>query len=378
MNTTKSHPKVAIVCDWLTNMGGAEKVVLAFHEAFPDAPIYTSVYSPEYVPAFANADVRTTYLQRLPRPLRKLHKFFPMLRVHAFRKLDLSEYDVILSSASAEAKQVRKTRDDQVHICYCHTPIRYYWSHYEQYRADPGFGKLNWLIRQTMPLLVPPLKRADFQAAQSVDYFIGNSSSVARRIEKYYQRPADVVFPPVDTERFTPSKKRSGFYMTLSRHIPYKRLDLAISAANKLSLPLRVFGDGSEHAKLVAMAGPTVTFYPGTPSAEDQARITEAYNSARGLIFPAEEDFGITPVEALAGGTPVIAYGVGGALDIVTDKKTGVLFDRQTVESVIGAVKQAESLTFDPDSLHESSRRFDVMVFKQKIIDYVDTVTKRA
>lgn len=375
MNTIKSQHRIAIVCDWLTNMGGAEKVVLAFHEAFPDAPIFTSVYSPEDVPAFANADVRTTYLQRLPRPLRKLHKFFPMLRVHAFRKLDLSKYDVILSSASAEAKQVRKTRDGQVHVCYCHTPIRYYWSHYEQYRADPGFGRLNWLVRLVMPLLVPSLKRADFRAAQAVDYFIGNSSSVARRIEKYYQRPADVIHPPVDTERFAPSQARSNYYMALSRQIPYKRLDLAISAANELSVPLRVFGDGSEHAKLVAMAGPTVSFHPGTPSAEDQASITKAYNTARGLIFPAEEDFGITPVEAMAGGTPVIAYGVGGVLDIVADGKTGVLFDQQTVESVVEAIKQAESIAFEPNILHESAERFDVAVFKKRISSYIDALS---
>ena len=144
-------PKIAIVADWLTNMGGAELVVLAMHEAFPDAPIYTSTYNPDKMPAFKDLDVRTTFLQNLPGPLRKLHKFFPMLRVNAFRKLDLSEFDIILSSSSAEAKQVRKTRPDQIHICYCHTPIRYYWSHYREYRKDPGFGKLNWLVRLAMP-----------------------------------------------------------------------------------------------------------------------------------------------------------------------------------------------------------------------------------
>ncbi|HTK39289.1 MAG TPA: glycosyltransferase [Patescibacteria group bacterium] len=372
-----TEPKVAIVCDWLTTMAGAEKVILAFHEAFPDAPIYTSVYVPENVPAFANADVRTTYLQRLPRPLRNLHKFFPMLRVHAFRSLDLSEYDVILSSASAEAKQVRKTRADQVHICYCHTPIRYYWSHYEQYKADPGFGRLNWLVRLLMPLMVPALKRADYRAAQAVDYFIGNSTTVAKRIATYYDRTADVIHPPVDTDRFTPSDTRADFYMALSRHIPYKRLDLAISAANALKLPLRVFGDGSEHDKLVAMAGLTVSFYPGTPSVEDQQRITDSFNTARGLLFPAEEDFGITPVEALAGGTPVIAYGVGGARDIVSDGETGVLFDEQTTESVVAAIKRAEAIAFSPSVLAKSAKRFERPIFIRAITDYVDAHRKR-
>lgn len=371
MKQSNPEPKIAIVCDWLTTMAGAEKVILAFHDAFPDAPIYTSVYTPENVPAFRDADVRTTYLQKLPRPLRGLHKFFPMLRVRAFRSLDLSDYDVILSSASAEAKQVRKTRKDQLHICYCHTPIRYYWSHYDQYRADPGFGRLNWLVRLMMPLMVPPLKRADYAAAQDVDYFIGNSTTVAKRIKKYYDRDAEVVHPPVDTERFSPANTRGDFYMALSRHIPYKRLDLAISAANELKLPLRVFGDGTEHSKLVAMAGPTVSFYPGTPDPKDQALITESYNTAKGLIFPAEEDFGITPVEALAGGTPVIAYGVGGALDIVDDGKTGVLFEDQTTASVVAAIKRAETISFSPAILRTSAHRFGRSVFIEKITRYV-------
>ncbi len=369
--SVNKHPKVAIVCDWLTNMAGAEQVILAFHEAFPEAPIYTSVYVPENVPAFKNADVRTTYLQKLPGPLRNLHKFFPMLRVHAFRKLDLSEFDVILSSASAEAKQVRKTRPGQVHVCYCHTPIRYYWSHYENYKADPGFGKLNWLVRLMMPLMVPPLKRADFKAAQDVDYFIGNSTTVKARIEKYYKKPADVIHPPVNVKRFKPSKTRGDFYMALSRHIPYKRIDLAIAAADELKLPLRVFGNGSEHAKLVAMAGPTVTFHPGTPDPKDQAFITESFNTAKGLIFPPEEDFGITPVEAMAGGTPVITYNVGGSRDIVTDGETGIFFSEQTPKAVTEAVRKAENTKFSPFVLNNRAKRFDRTLFLVKIKNYV-------
>lgn len=371
MKQSIRQPRVAIVCDWLTNMGGAEKVVLAFHEAFPDAPIYTSTYTPETMPAFRDIDVRTTYLQKLPKPLRNLHKFFPMLRVRAFRSLDLSDYDIILSSASAEAKQVRKTRAGQVHICYCHTPIRYYWSHYEQYRNDPGFGRLNWLVRLAMPLLVPPLKRADYQAAQEVDVFLGNSSTVVDRIKRYYDRDSEVLHPPVEIDRFSPAKKRGDFYMALSRHIPYKRLDLAILAANEMKIPLRVFGNGSEHDKLVEIAGPTVTFHPGTPDPADQAFITDSYNTAKGLIFPAEEDFGITPVEALAGGTPVIAYGVGGALDIVDDGKTGVLFEDQTTGSIVAAIKRAETLSFSPAILRTSAHRFDRSVFIEKITRYV-------
>lgn len=363
--------KVAIVCDWLTNMGGAEKVVLAFHEAFPDAPIYTSTYNPEKTPAFDGLDIRTTYLQKLPKPIRNLHKLMPSLRVKAFQKLDLSEYDIILSSASAEAKQVRKSRPEQLHICYCHTPIRYYWSHYDEYRADPGFGRLNWLIRLLMPIVVPPLKKADFQAAQEVDYFIGNSTTVKERIEKYYKKSAAVIFPPVETERFTPNEKRGDFYMALSRHIPYKRLDLAISAANELKVPLRVFGDGSEHEKLVKMAGPTVRFYPGTPDKKAQDFIAESYSTAKGFIFPAEEDFGISQVEAMAGGTPVIAYGVGGARDIVIDSETGIFFDQQTTASVVAAIKKAERTAFSSATIRKHAQTFDKSVFIRNIQEFV-------
>ena len=325
------------------------------------------------MPAFRDLDIRTTYLQRLPKFLRNLHKFMPMLRVHAFRKLDLREYDVILSSSSAEAKQVRKTRPDQVHVCYCHTPIRYYWSHYAEYKAEPGFGKLNWLVRLLLPILVPPLKKADYKAAQEVDYFIGNSTTVKERIKAYYDRSADIIFPPVDTERFTPAKKRGDYYMALSRHIPYKRIDLAIAAANKLKLPLRVYGTGSERARHEAMAGPTVRFFEGSPSPEHQAEITEGYTHAKGFIFPAEEDFGISPVEAMAGGSPVIAYGKGGALDIVTDQQTGVFFTEQTIEAVTDAIQRAEKISFSPTALHAQAKHFDKAAFIAKIRDVVGT-----
>ncbi len=363
------EPKVAIVHDWITNKGGAERVVLAFHSAFPSAPIFTSVYTPENIDWFDGLDVRTTYLQNLPGILKKFHKFFPILRVNAFQKLDLSDYDIILSSCSAESKQVRKTRPDQIHVCYCHTPIRYYWSHYEEYRKNPGFGKLNWLVRLTMPLFVPPLKKADFKAAQNVDLFIANSNEIKARVEKYYKKPAIVLNPPVDVKRFSPAKaeKRGDYYMAYSRQIPYKRIDLAISAANMLGIKLRVYGDGSEHQKLVNMAGPTVEFYP-----DNAAAVTDAFNHARGYIFPALEDFGIVQVEAMAAGAPVISYGKGGALDIVQDGETGILFPKQTAKSLAEAIQRAETINFDPDLLHMRAKRFDTSLFVRKIKKIVD------
>ena len=347
-------------------MGGAERVVLAMHEAFPDAPIYTSVYEPAKLPLFDGLDVRTTKLQNWPKPLRRLHKFFPMFRVRAFRDLDLSEFDIILSSSSAEAKQVRKTRDDQVHICYCHTPIRYYWSHYAEYKRDPGFGRLNWLVRLAMPFIVPPLKRADYQAAQDVDVFVANSTEVQKRIREYYGKSSVVIHPPVDAERFTklskPLAKRSG-YVALGRQVPYKRIDLAVAACTSLKLPLTVIGSGSEHDRLVAMAGPTVEF---VTDATDEA-VAAYLASARGFIFPTEEDFGIVQVEALAAGTPVIAYASGGSEDIVKDGEGGITFDAQDSISLQNALMRAEKSSFDPAKLQRIAKRFHRSLFETKI-----------
>lgn len=366
-------PKVAIVADWLTNMGGAEEVVLALAEAFPGAPIYTSTYIPEKMPRFNNLDIRTTWLQRLPGPLKKLHKFFPMLRVKAFQDLDLSEYDVIISSSSAESKQVKKTRPNQIHICYCHTPIRYYWSHYSEYKKDPGFGKLNWLVRLAMPLLVPALKHADYEAAQDVDVFIANSNEVQTRIKKYYNKPSTVVHPPVDTKRFAPARERSDHYVALGRQVPYKRIDLAVAACTKLGKPLKVFGSGSEHERLRKLAGPTVEFYTDRFGDASDAAVEQALSSAKGFIFPTEEDFGIVQVEALAAGAPVIAYNKGGARDIVDDKVSGVLFDSQTVDATAKAIQMAEKMTFMPATLQRKARRFEKSLFITKLRRIVST-----
>jgi glycosyltransferase involved in cell wall biosynthesis len=360
-------PKIAIVADWLTNMAGAENVVLAMHEAFPDAPIYTSTFTPETMPTFEDLDVRTTYLQNLPKPFRKLHKFFPMLRVNAFKKLDLSEFDIIISSSSAESKQVQKTRPNQVHICYCHTPIRYYWSHYNEYRRDPGFGKLNWLVRLAMPLMIPALKKSDYKAAQKVDVFIANSTEVQKRIKKYYGKTSTIIYPPVDVNRFTPSLTRGDYYVALGRQVPYKRIDLAVAAATKLGVKLRVYGNGSEHQHLVNIAGPTVQFFTERFGNASDDAVATALNSAKGYIFPAEEDFGIVQVEALAAGTPVIAYSKGGTLDIVQDGESGVLFHRQTVNAVVDAIKSAEQTDFLPGTLRRKAKRFDKSLFITKI-----------
>lgn len=362
------QPKIAIVADWITDMGGTTRADLALHEAFPDAPIYTSVYEPDALARrhFDGLDIRTTWLQKLPKPLRKLQRLFPMLRVKAFRDLDLSEFDIIISSSSAESKQVRKTRDDQVHICYCHTPIRYYWSHYKEYKKDPGLGWLNWLAKLAMPILVPPLKRADYKAAQAVDVFIANSTEVQKRIMKYYGRHSTVVHPPVDCDRFTHVSKplaKRNYYLAHGRQVPYKRVDLAVAACTALNLPLIVSGNGPEHENLKKIAGSTVKFRPG----QSDEQVAKLFGGAKAYIFPAEEDFGIVQVEALAAGTPVIAYAGGGSQDIIRDGEGGVTFKKQDSQSVQDAILKLEKQTFKPTNLQRIAKRFHKTLFISKI-----------
>ena len=364
---TSDQPKVAIIADWLTNMGGAEEVVLALAEAFPDAPIYTSTYDADKMPRFKKHDIRTTYLQKFPGPLRKLHKFFPTMRVRAFQKLDLSEFDVIISSSSAESKQIRKTREGQVHICYCHTPIRYYWSHYDEYKRDPGFGKLNWLIRLAMPLFVPRMRQLDYDAAQRVDYFIANSEAVKTRISTYYNRPSTVVHPPVDTRRFSPSRDRGSHYVTTGRQVPYKRHDLVVEACTRLGVPLDVFGNGPMHARLKKIAGPTIRFRTDRFGDASDDELNRSITTARGFIYAGEEDFGIVQVEALAAGTPVIAYGRAGTLDIVTSPELGELFEHQTVDDVVAAIERSQNQQYYPSKLARTAKRFDKGLFIAKL-----------
>ncbi len=369
-------PKIAIVCDFLTVMGGAENVVLAMHEAFPNAPIYTAIYNPEKVPAFATLDIRTSRLQKLPKKLRGYHKLFPTLAVQAMRRLDLSEFDIILTSSYLHGHQVTKSRPEQVIITYCHTPPRYYWSHYDEYRRNPGYGTLNPIIRTVMPLMVPHQRKLDLQAAKNVDVFVANSTETQRRIEKYYGRTSTVIHPPVDIVRFKPARERGEHYVTMGRQLPYKRYDLAVAAATKLGKKLIVFGNGPAHDNLVQLAGPTVEFRTDRFGDASDAEYERTLTTARGFIYPAEEDFGIVSVEALAAGAPVIGYGKAGTLDIVTDGETGVLFTNQTVDDVAAAIQHAESINFFPSKLQRHAKRFDKSLFITKIRKVVNDQTK--
>lgn len=371
------QPRIAIVCDFLATMGGAENVVLALHRIFPDAPIYTAIYNPEKVPAFDGLDIRTSSLQKLPNWLRKYNKLFPTMAVKAMRKLDLSEFDIIITSSYLHGHQVTKTRPNQVVINYCHTPPRYYWSHYEEYLKDPGYGKLNPLVRFLMPLLVPRQRKLDLEAAKQVDVFIANSTETQRRIKQFYNRPATVVHPPVSTNRFTPSKERGDHYVTIGRQLPYKRYDLAVAAATKLGKKLLVFGSGPAHSTLEKLAGPTIEFRTNRFGDASDAEYEKAITTARGFIYAAEEDFGIVTVEALAAGTPVIGFGKAGTLDIVQDGESGVLFTEQTVDAVAEAINKREQLTFHPSDLQRKAKRFDEGLFATKIRKIVGDVAQQ-
>lgn len=364
-------PKIAIVHDWLTNMGGAEPLVLEIHKLFPKAPIYTSVYDAEKMTAFKGVDVRTTYLQtKLPKKLRYKHILWPTLRAKAFRKLDLSEFDIIISSSSAEAKSVRKTRPGQVHIAYIHTPPRYYWSHYEEFKKEFTFGPFTPFIRPVIPYFVKKMRQLDLESTKDVDVFIANSTVTQQRIKQYYGKPSTVIHPPVDVDRFTPPPKgeRDGYVMW-GRHVPYKRFDLAIKAANQLGAKLTIAGTGPDTERLKSLAGPTVTFV-GRISDDELVKLAQ---TSKAFLFPNEEDFGISAVEALAAGTPVIAYKKGGALDIVQDGETGVFFEEQTVESLVEALQKFEAKVkndprvFLPATLHRKAKRFDKGLFDNKM-----------
>lgn len=366
------NKKIAIVHDWLTNMGGAEPVVLELSKLFPNAPIYTSVYNKNTTGEFDDKDIRTTYLQKiLPSFVRYKHVLWPVLRAYAFRKLDMSEYDVIISSSSAESKSVRK-KVGASHICYCHTPTRYYWSHYDEFKREFSFGILTPIIRPFIPLFVRWMRRKDLQSIKGIDHFIANSNMTKDRIKQYYGRDSVVVHPPVDTKRFIGKNntERDG-YILWGRHVPYKRFDLAIKACNKLGVKLTVAGRGPDSERLKKLAGPTITFV-GRVDDDELVRLAQKHKA---FLFPNEEDFGISAVEAMAAGLPVVAYKKGGALDIVEDSVTGVFFEKQTVDSLIAAIEKCDISQFSYNTLVQRSKRFDKSLFDTKIqkliADYV-------
>jgi glycosyltransferase involved in cell wall biosynthesis len=372
--STSSKLRVAIVCDWLTGIGGAERVVLELHKLYPDAPIFTSQYDPSRIDWFEDADVRTTWLQHLPTSFKK---FLPLLRAWTFSRLDFSDYDLVLSSSGAEAKGI-KTGPNTIHICYCHSPTHYYWIRHDEYLDNPGFPLgFNWLARLGLKLLIGPLKRWDRHAAKQPDFLIANSSHTQAVIKRYYRRESTVIFPPVDTARFQTRDKsvlRHGFIVA-GRQTPYKRFDLAIAACNELKIPLVVIGDGPDHRRLEKLAGRSTTFLTQVNDAE----IVGHFASALGFIMPNMDDFGIVAVEAMAAGTPVVAYNKGGAQDYVVPGKTGLFFERQSVKNLVAALEAAMNKNWDYGVVAEQAEQFSAVHFAHNMQNYIrDCLAERS
>jgi glycosyltransferase involved in cell wall biosynthesis len=348
--------KVALVHDYLTEMGGAERVVLALARMFPDAPIYTSVYDPSACPEFAGHDVRTTFMQRLTRRKAVTKALFPLFP-KAFARLDLTGYDTVVSSSSGFAHHVRPA-PGALHLCYCHNPPRFLWQPEDYFRGKNA-------TRAVLASPLAGLRRLDRTAAGRVGIYVANSRTVAGRIEATYGRSAEVVHPPVDTAGFEVTDERSGRFLVVSRLLPYKRIDLAVEAANGSGLPLDVIGDGPERRRLERLAGPTVRFLGRRP--DDVVRGAMARCAA--VVLPGAEDFGLTPVEAQASGRPVVAFAAGGALETVRDGETGVLFHKPDARSLAAAMQESVERAFSVDALRDSAARFDTEVFEAKILD---------
>ncbi|MBV9355379.1 MAG: glycosyltransferase [Chloroflexi bacterium] len=360
-----SPGRVALVHDYLNQYGGAERVLEELHDIFPDAPVYTSMYAPERMSeTIREMDIRTSFMQHLPLVTRQ-HQPFLLLYPLAFESFDLSEFDIVISNSSAFCKGV-VTSPNTLHLCYCLTPMRWVWS-YQRYVERERLGLAARLV---LPAAISNLRSWDIATAQNVDRFLAISSTVSKRIAKYYRRQATVIYPPVNCGAFTPQPNQvEDYYLIVSRLIPYKRIDLAVDAFTKLGVKLKIVGSGGRaESALRAHAGPSVEFV-GRVS-DDTLR--DLYARCRALVFPGEEDFGIAPLEANASGRPVIAYAAGGALDTVLDGETGVLFSPQTPEALMDAVKRVETTTWDPWALRAHAERFDTCVFKQQFCSFVE------
>jgi glycosyltransferase involved in cell wall biosynthesis len=356
--------KTALVHDWLNQIGGAENVLETLVDLFPSAPVHTSIYAPKLMPAsYAAWEIRTSFMQRLPGVATHHQSYLPLYPL-AFEQFDLGDYDLVLSNKSAFCHGVI-TPPETLHICYCLTPTRFLWM-YEAYRQREGLGKAADMALR--PALAG-LRQWDRLAAERVDHFVAISRVVQARIRKFYGRDSAIIYPPVDVQRFTPSNRRPGdYYLAGGRLIPYKRVDLAVEAFNRLGWPLLVFGDGRDRAELQAKAASNVTFL-GRVSWE---RLVDLFQHSQAFIFPGLEDFGIAPLEAQAAGRPVIAYAGGGALDTIIDGETGLLFREQTVDALVEAVQAFDALSISPAACRHNAERFAVERFRRELMNYVE------
>lgn len=358
--------KIALVHDYLVQYGGAERVLEAFTEIWPYAPIYTLLYDRDAMRGkFAAKHIKTSFLQGWPLA-RHHHRLFPPLMPLAIEQFDFREYDIVLSDSSSYAKSII-TGPNTLHISYVHTPMRYAWDDCQKYTEDFGFPQA---IKKVVPFFMNPIRVWDKAAADRVDHYVANSEFVRKRINKYYRKTAEVIHPPVDAERFfvAPPGSRKDYFLMVGRLIAYKRHDLAIEAFNCLKLPLKIIGRGPEYARLRALAGPTIEFLDRV-SDEDLPRY---YAECQAFIFPQEEDFGIVAQEAFASGRPVIAYRGGDIVEHLRSGEMGEFFETQSVESLMAVVQKFDPNRYDPMTIRRSVQAFDKEQFKGKIKHLVE------
>jgi glycosyltransferase involved in cell wall biosynthesis len=354
--------RVALVHDWLNQLGGAERVLENLVAIYPGAPVYTSIYWPQAMPVvYAGWDVRTSWMDGLPGIWRHHQVYLPLYPL-AFESLDLGAYDLVLSNKSGFCHGVI-TPPETLHICYCLTPTRYVWRYHDYVRSE-GIGPA---ARALLAPILLALRAWDRLAADRVDRFVAISTEVQRRIAKYYRRESEVIYPPVDTGRFTPAGAHEGYYLSVGRLAPYKRVDLAVQACTQLGLPLKVGGVGRDLQRLKSIAGPTVEFLGHVPDAELPGLMARC----KAFLFPGAEDFGITPVQAMAAGRPAIAYAYGGALDTVIEGVSGMLHREQTVESLVDALRRFHAEAYDPALVRRHAEQYDVAVFRHKMAGLV-------
>lgn len=356
--------KVALVHEHLAQDGGAERVVQHLMDMYPKAPLHTLLYNPDHAhPDFRGRDIRTSYLQHMPGGVR-FYQWYVNWMPNAIERFDFRGYDVVISSASAFAKGII-TDPGTLHVCYLHSPTRYLWSDTHTYVQDLPYPKF---IRSLIPFSLTKLRIWDRVAAERVDHYIANSRTVQHRIKKYYQRPSQVIYPPVDLDRFTLKTSPGQYYLTGGRLVPYKRFDLAVQAFSKMGLPLKIYGTGPAYNELREMAKPNIEFLGRVPDNQ----MDELYRNAIAFINPQEEDFGITAVEAMATGTPVIAYKAGGALETVKDGETGVFFTHQEWEALADIVLRFKAEQFKPEVIRAWAQRFGVDRFKTEFSEAVE------
>ena len=360
----KQTLRVALVHDWLTGMRGGEKCLEVLCELFPDAPIYTLLHIKGAMsPLIESKVIRTSFIQHLPFVEEKYRMYLPLFPT-AIQSFDFSDFDLLISMSHCVAKGATP-RTGALHLCYCFTPMRYVYEMYDEYF---GRGKAGIAARSAMSVAAPLLRAWDRRSAGRVHNFIAISEHVRERIHRHYNRESDVIFPPVDTEKFQISGTNDGYYLIVSALVPYKKVDLAVRAFNDIGVRLVVVGKGPDEAKLRRIAKANVEFV-GWKNDEE---LTSLYARCKALVFPGEEDFGIVPLEAMASGKPVIAFGKGGALETVREGSSGVFFYEQTESALGSAVRRADSMEFDPQKIRGRAMEFSRSIFKSKVKNYIE------